>query len=405
MATGVAAQGALFVSGILAARMLGPADRGYLALLVVIPSTICQVGSLGFSLSATYFIARNPLNAAGVMRVLRNPALAQVVLLTLVHVAVVIFVIRDKPDDVVVTAVLSLASVPASYALEYGLAVLQGVQRFGIFNTLRVVPNFVYSVILLALLAFDAGELTVIFLSSLVGVAGAGVLALATALRRLPPVQDPDEVPAQREVLGFGLKSYLGYVSPVESLRIDQLIIGAVLTPAALGLYVVATAFTNLARFIGQSIGLVAAPHVAALEDPAHQVRATWRFFWLACALCGAITAVLLVAVPWLTPLLFGDEYEDAGSIGQVLVVGAFFLAARRVLTDGARGCGLPAMGSFAELASAIWFVPATLLLIGPMDETGVAVAWASATAFGFVVLLVGFVRRTGGLPKSGDRI
>ena len=44
-------------------------------------------------------------------------------------------------------------------------------------------------------------------------------------------------------------------------------VIGLFLAPAALGLYVVAQAFTNLPRFISESVGAVAYPNIAASAD------------------------------------------------------------------------------------------------------------------------------------------
>jgi O-antigen/teichoic acid export membrane protein len=391
VAAGVASQGALVISGILSARMLGPTDRGYLALIILIPSTIAQVGSLGISLATTYFIARQPRSAAAVVKVVRRPALVQTTVLTATHAIVVAFLIAGKPSSFTLAALVSLGSVPASYALEYGLAILQGAQRFRLFNFLRILPSVAYSGILVVLVLSSSGSLTIIFTASLVATIGAAALALGNALVPRPASACGTNAPTTRQLLRFGLRSYLGYVSPIESLRLDQLYVGAVFSPATLGVYVVAGAFTNLSRFVGQSIGLVAAPHVASLQDGSDQRRAAWRFFILATALCGGVTLVLVVTVPWLTPLLFGHRFAKAGGLAQVLVLGAFFLAIRRTLTDGARGCGLPALGSIAEAAAAAWFAPAVVLLSRSLDEMGVAVAWTSAVAFGFVVLLVSF--------------
>jgi O-antigen/teichoic acid export membrane protein len=399
----VVAQAALVLSGILSARLLGPTDRGYLALLILIPSTIAQLGSLGISLATTYYIAKRPSSSAAVVSVVRRPALIQVAVLTATHVVVVLLLISGKPDRFVLAALVSLGSVPASYALEYGLAILQGRQRFGLFNVLRILPNFVYAGLLVVLALSSSGGLTIILAASLVGTAGAGALALLNALDVPLDENGTSDAPSRRQVLRFGLKSYLGYVSPVESFRPDQLYVAAAFPPATLGIYVVATAFTNLSRFIGQSIGLVAAPHVASLTDASEQRQAAWRFFFLAAAVCGGITLFLLLTVPWLTPLLFGDQYSEAAGLAQVLLLGAFFLAIRRTLTDGARGCGLPALGSIAEIAAAVWFIPAVALLSGPFDEMGVAVAWTSAVVFGFVVLLISFLASGPGGEHSGE--
>jgi O-antigen/teichoic acid export membrane protein len=163
------------------------------------------------------------------------------------------------------------------------------------------------------------------------------------------------------------------------------------LPPAALGLYVVSVAFTNLTRFIGHSVGMIAAPHIASQRDRRQQLRAIRRFFAISSAMCGAVTIVLIFSVGLLIPLLFGDEFRGAVGISRILLLSSFFLGIRRVLTDAARGFGLPAIGSVAEVASLVWFIPAALLLKPALGLEGVAWAYASASIAGFLVLALNF--------------
>jgi O-antigen/teichoic acid export membrane protein len=400
---GVFLQGFLVLSGILTARMLAPTDRGHLALLVVIPSTIAQLGSLGLSLSVSYHVARRPDHARPILARIRRPVLIQAVALTAIHAGVVLSLIPGKSDEFVATAIISLGTIPTTLLLEYALAVLQGLQRYTLFNSLRVLPNLVYAALLLALLVTSSGTLVTILTGSILAVGVFGAITTLYALRELEPPASDQDVPTRRDLVRFALQSYLGFISPVESLRLDQLYIGAALPAAALGLYVVGISFTNFARFIAQSIGLVAAPHVASLHDPRDQLRATWRFFWLTVAVCGAATLLLIAGMPWLLPFLFGNEYSGAVGIARILVLGAFFLAIRRVLADAARGYGLPTVASLAEILTFVWFVPAVLILSAALEAKGVAIAWSSAVAFGFVVLLARFrAARSAVAPATG---
>src|SRR4051794_22691603 len=93
LASSAFAQLMLVVSGVLTARMLGPDGRGFLALFIVVPSTIAQLGGLGLSLACTYYIARFPSKTRLIVRAVRRPALVQVGVLTLVHVAVTIWLV------------------------------------------------------------------------------------------------------------------------------------------------------------------------------------------------------------------------------------------------------------------------------------------------------------------------
>jgi O-antigen/teichoic acid export membrane protein len=175
----------------------------------------------------------------------------------------------------------------------------------------------------------------------------------------------------------------------VETFRIDQAIVALLLSPTALGLYVVAMSFTNVLRFLSQSIGLIAYPRVAAQGDHLDARRTLWRYFWLATAVCILIAAILEAVAGWLVPFMFGAEFQPAVPITRIVLLGAVFLGARRVLTDGVRGIGRPVAGTVAELVSWVWLVPALVLLTPRWGATGVAWALATAAAVSLISLCV----------------
>ena len=69
--TGLGGQAVLIISGILAARILGVEGRGYLALLIIFPVVLCQLGGLGLPQAVTYYTARNRKHADFVYRLVR----------------------------------------------------------------------------------------------------------------------------------------------------------------------------------------------------------------------------------------------------------------------------------------------------------------------------------------------
>ena len=184
-------------------------------------------------------------------------------------------------------------------------------------------------------------------------------------------------------------------MSPLESLRLDQAVVGLLLSPVALGLYVVGVSFTNLPRFVAQSIGVVAYPHVAAERDPVLARRSMWNLFWLSVLVCTAVIVPLELAAGWLIPAFFGDAFAPAVGIMQILLLSALFLSARRVLTDASRGVGLPILGTIAEVASWVALVICIPLLAPAFGASGVAAAFALSAAVSLLAL-VGLVVRTG---------
>lgn len=387
------------ISGVIVARMLGPENRGYLALLILVPLIVAQVGGLGVPLSLTYYIARDPSAGKAIWRSIRPVALFQAGLLAGVHCLVLWALLRDEPGYVVDAALVTVALVPATLAQEYGLAMLQGCGRFVAFNVIRLLSGVLYSAGLVLLLVLDADRLQEVAVTWTATLAGVSVVTMAIATRGLGSAPDAT-APTAREMISFGAKGLLGSNSPIEYYRLDQAVVGLFLTPAALGVYAVALSFTNLPRFVSSAVGMVAYPHVAGQSDPAEGRRKLWRFFFVTVAACLAIVVVLELSAGFLVPFFFGDEFADSVPLVRILLVAALLLAARRILADGARGLGLPGLGTVAELVSIIVLVPAVAVFLPLWGVEGVAVAMVAAALASLPVILIGLAR-SGGRPRG----
>src|SRR5262249_7021013 len=105
------------------------------------------------------------------------------------------------------------------------------------------------------------------------------------------------------------------------------------------------------------------------------------------------VVLVLELSVGWLVPFFFGDEFSGAVVLTRILLVGALFLSARRMLTDGAQGLGRPGLGTIAEVSSWGFLLPALGVFAPLWGARGVALALAVSSALSFAVLLGLLVR------------
>ncbi len=386
---------ASIVSGVLVARSLGPEDRGYLALLVVV-STVCSlVGSIGLPSAVTYYVAQDPSRAREITHSLLGPGVLQVMAALVLQLAMLVALVMDDPGRVKVAGAISLLLVPGLLALFYGLAILQGRQRFTAFNLLRILPTMAYVAGVLIVFLYGAADLVLIMTmwagANFVG----GFLALGVAVLGLPAASTDDSSPSRSQMTKFGLKSFAGSLSPVEAFRLDQGVVGLFLSPVALGFYVVGQAFTALPRVIGASIGLVAYPKVAAQQDPTAARRALWRYFFFSLTVTAIVVGALELVSAQLVTFFFGTEFTEAIPIARILLLGTLFMAARRVLTDGTNGIGHPGLGTLAEVASWVVLLPTIAILLPRYGVEGVA--WALTIAWGVsLVLLLVAVGATG---------
>lgn len=372
-------QAFVLVTGIVVARVLGPEDRGYLALLWVIGLTLNQFGTLGVPQAVTYAVARDEQAGAVVRRALPL-GVRQLAVLLPVH-CVAVGALIHLTDVAVLAALLSLVVTPMMTLHLYALAIVQGSGRIRSFQILRSFPSVAYAVVLLAGVAL--GGRSLVFVTA-AWVLTYSVAALATAtvawrrvLRRsLGSTSQPED---HVGLLRFGLAALFGTVSPTETMRVDQLVAGIAVSVRDMGIYSTALAFCNLPRFFAQAIGLVAYPRIAAERSKRRQLDLTRKYLLAATAAVLIVTLPMILLAEPLVEVAFGDAFAPAAGVAQVLLLGTVFLCLRRVLSDCLRGAGRPGAGSTSELLSWVWLVPGLALLVPAHGIDGVALALAAS--------------------------
>ena len=387
VATGLAFQPILIVSGILVARLLGVENRGELALLSLVPLILSQLGGLGLPLALTYYVAARPESARKLLAGLRSVVIWQTAGMLVLHAGLLWVLFAGSSDaEIPYAAAVTLLVGPGILAQQYGCSILQGLQLYRSFNILRLAQAVLYA--LGATVAYVAGwrDLLIVTVIWVLSTVVAGALTMVVAAARVRECTRDSDVD-RREILGFGLKGLLGYVSPVENFRLDQAVAGLMLSPSALGLYVVGTAFTNLPRFVAQSVGMVAYPAVASQPTPRLARREMVRFFVIGSLMSVGLVAILELLAAWMVPFFFGQEFEPAVQITQILLIGALFLSLRRLLTEGLRGMSLPGIGSVAELMGWVTVAPCFIVLVPRFGLAGVA--WSVVISWGISLLAV----------------
>jgi O-antigen/teichoic acid export membrane protein len=372
------------------ARALGVEGRGQLAVIILAPSVLSQLGTLGVPLAVTYYVARDPLDGARLFRGLMRVIGLQAVVLCLLQTAILLLLVTADERQAVL---FSIPAMGALVAQQYGLAVLQGLQRFWAFNAFRVLPLLLFVGTLAV--AYTLGATSLV--DTVVAWTAANVVAalpLVVIMARFADTRaDVARRTSRRDAFRYGLSGVLGSSSPAEILRLDQAIIAVVISRYALGLYVVALAFTNFPRFVSQSVGIVAFPKIAAKSSP--NSRTLMRHYLLLVGLvAGGFVAVLEVAVGWLIPALFGSAFASAVHAAQILLVASLLFAMRRILSDIAQGLGFPISGTVAEIVNIGVGLPLAIAGAALYGIEGAAVALTLGAACSLAVIATMISRR-----------
>lgn len=385
---GFSSQIFLLVSGPLVARMLGVEGRGYLAALSVWAVALFTLGNLGVPMASIYYISRKSNLTEKIIGESYRLAFIQILLLIPLLALILFLWSNGKPITVKVSIYPTLLMIPAGLKQQYALSILQAKQRFNAFNIIRQLPAAFYAISIVILFFLGERRIYVIVIAWVLAYLLSSIIATILAKKNIGVDWQGDAL-LRRKLLNFGLKGHLGAVSPLESLRLDQLLASFFLSPAGLGFYVVAYAFTNLPRFISQSAGMVSYPAIAYRKENPSAENLMWRYFWGVTLLNCFLSAVLIISIPFLIPMLFGKDFSGSIRISQILIIGATFGASRKILVECIRGLGFPQVSTYVEMSMYPWLLTVCLFSMWKYGAIGLAFSVCAGYILSLVVAII----------------
>lgn len=389
VATGFGLQLTIAISGIIAARLLGVADRGRLALLWAVTLVVAQVCTLGLPAAITYTVARGVEPRAVLAQIRRRMPLILAVsppVTGLISFAAT----RDHGRPVLTAIALSLVVPPSLTLLLIGLASAQGQRRYNVVQLHRLVQPALYTLVLVGLAIADRGTLPWVTgaWATTMGIGGLWAWRQGTGAWKPPRATDAPAPVTERELLRHGRRSFFGTYGFTEHMMADLLLIGVLLGAGEFGLYATGWTLANLPRFVGQSVGYISYPEVVDAERRGQRGDSTLlRYVLLGAAILAPIVGLLIAVMGWLLPLLFGQPFRAAVPVAQLLVLAALPQALRRIGSESLRGLGSTGPAGAAELVFVITLVAASIPLSLSDGATGAGWAALLAAVAGAVAL------------------
>jgi O-antigen/teichoic acid export membrane protein len=399
--TGVGVVGLGVVNSIFLSRWLGPEDRGELAAAMLWPPLLVYIGSLGMMPSIVFHSARPNANTGGI--------LANSLLLGSVQSAVAVAIgffalpalLASQQPGVVTVSKLYLLVIPVALATQYGLSVLQGRMHITALNWLRLLIPAGYLAGVLVL--FAAGALTLSSIVALHLVLNAVLLAATAATLvavGLRPAGGVD-VGLTRGLLAYGAKVQVGELSQGMALRLDQILMAAWLPAADLGLYVVAVSAAGISQVLSNAVRTVATPSIAGRDcqkEQGDELARIFRSYWVVSL---AVMIAIAPLLPLAIPALFGEAFRGAIWPAELLLLGAFLIGAKDVLTGGAQALGNAWLGSRADLLAMGVTLALLPILLPRMGILGAALTSVVAYAVELCVVVLGLSRTHAISPGS----
>jgi O-antigen/teichoic acid export membrane protein len=399
MGTNVALSLLNLVTGILAARFLGVEGRGELAAIQTWPTFIAMMAMLGLPDALVYFVARETDTAGRYLGSAVVLALLSSLLFWAAGYLAMPILLAAQSVEVVTAARSYLLLIPLFALVAIPYHALRGLNDFAVWNGIRLTPSIGWLVVLAVAWLFGRAEPPFLASSYLTVLAILALPLTYIIVRRVPgPLRL--EIHRWRALLHYGIPSVVGTVPQVLNLRLDQMLMAALLPAKLLGLYVVAVAWSSAVNPLLSAVGTVLFPKVASQDGRDQQARAFAQGCRLGTLLSVCMASTLIVLTPWGVSILFGIEFTPAIPSAFILVVAGAIAGLNSVMEEGLRGLGYPASVMQAEFSGLVVTAISLLVLLSPLGILGAALA--SLFSYGTVtIFLATHARRLTGYSLS----
>jgi O-antigen/teichoic acid export membrane protein len=347
-------QGLNLITGVILARTLGPYGRGELTAVLLWPSLLAVLGSLGMSDALTYYSARDETPVGSMVG--SGTALALFQALVLIGIGLVLEPLvlhKYGPAAVHSADILLVGFIPATLLGMYLLGVLNGRQHLIAYQWLRGLVVLVTALILVAIVALN--ELSV--RTAVYGYVAANLFTLLVIVlvlwRRERPRPRVQWLQIRR-LASFGVKSQTSTASVILNGTLDQLLVSLTLAPRLLGLYTIASTVSAVISMVGYSVAPVAFPVLAGTAAASARREGARAVIGMTTVVSVGLALPLILFAPELIDLVFGHAFHGATTSARILLVGSVIFSTDRSLEAVMKAYGRPLDAGIAETTALV---------------------------------------------------
>jgi O-antigen/teichoic acid export membrane protein len=373
-----------YAASLITARVLGPDDRGLLAILQSDTVVATQVLAVGVQDSVLYYGSRRPRFRPGLL----GHALIQTAILAVISVGAVLLVgepLADAQGGSFDRDLWLLAStlVPLMF-LEFTLLhLVQARLNFRLPNLMAIVARLaVFATTIVLVVHLDYG---------VKGAVWALIVFEVVQIVAYFPVAARDGLGFSRllsaAALKYGVRVQFGTLFRLAAGRFDLMLLSFLAPRTTVAYYAIAQIVAELVLLTPKSMATVLQPVVSAGGETSDLSGASLR-------VNGTVSLVSVVGVAVFGPLLiilgYGEAFEPAIVPSLILLPGLWFQSAGNLSASVLSSLGKPGTGSAVAVFQGVLTVILDIILIPPFGAIGAAVASAIAyTAYGIAALAV----------------
>src|SRR2546425_4294586 len=323
------------ITGIVTARVLGVEGRGDLAVVVFWPTLIATLLELGVGDALTLWVAREVDNIRGNLWGVLLLTAAVSAIGVVAGLVLLPYVLRPEQHRLLSTAYLCLGLIPAYLLSLVPTGALLGLRRFHAVALVRIASTFAYLLTVIAVVVTHQGTVVSFMWLNVLArffplLIGFCLLVPALAgtkhgrLNVIGPLQD-------------GAKLHASKLATVLSSSEDRAIANWMLSQAAIGQWQVASTLTFIIPFIAQGVSQHLYGSIPA-SSAEQRATITGAAYTRAVVFTAALALVVIPALPFAIPLVYGSDFAGAVMPSMIVVVAGVFFARPSVFQSSARG-------------------------------------------------------------------
>jgi O-antigen/teichoic acid export membrane protein len=375
------------LTGVIAARALGPEGRGVYAAVTLWPPLLAALAVAGSSSGIVFQIRTRPdasSNVAGAFALLGS---VQSLLAIAIGILLVPVFMATYAPVVVLFAQFCLISVLVNNAHTWIKQTYAGLGRFRECNLAHLAPQLLYLIALLLIVPFvsiDARDAVLALL-------GSGAIAVLMLLPKFFRIAQPGlkgSVVEMRRLLSYSARAAPMDVVFALATYADKLVLLRLLPASELGLYAVAFSFSRIVQLVQPAIMSVLLSHMSGKSEAGSKHLHDYACRFLVAGLVAGCGLLWLVSETLLV-VIYGADFGAATVLFRLLVIEGSLGVLSQVTAQLFLSRDRPGVVSTIQVIVLGVSVAALLVLTPRYGVTGAALALVGAGVVRWVLLLV----------------
>ena len=386
-AANVAVQAANIVCGVLTARTFGPAGRGTLAAIIMWPQFLAYALSFGVPVASLYWMKRDPQNRQDLAGAALLLSCLAGVIAAVAGILIIPHSLHIYSADTIHFAQLLVLLCPVALSTVTLTTQLQTADAFGVYNLFRFLSPLSVLAVLCVEKITHTLTVTTAALAYLLAVLPATVWIVFWIWRHARPSLRRIKLMSTM-LLGYGVRAWGADLLSTVANQVDRILVVGLLSPTAMGLYIVAQSAAGLLAILPQAVVPVTLPKSSGLSNP-EILEITGKAIRLAFLVMVLAALPLLFAGGLLLKLVYGTKFASAYVVLPFLVIESVLDGLTSILAQAFLAAGFPGTLTLLEVCGLLTTLPLLYWLIPKfgLEGAGCALMLGTTVRFTFVML------------------